>query len=254
MSNRKLKNVMSILLLAILITSIFVINRGLSQDVMVGEIIEKPIYSVNHEEKVVSISFDINWAENDYIFSILDTLDKYNVKGTFFIMGGWVNYSDENVEKLKLINERGHEIGNHSYIHPIFTKIGEERIKEELKKTDDIIEKYTGKRPSLFRFPSGEYNVQSYRTVKSLGYECIQWSADSVDWKEQGKEIEYKKVMSKVKPGAIILYHNNAKYTPENLDKVIKDLLEQGYKIVPVGEMIHKNDSYINQDGVQFRK
>ena len=69
---------------------------------------EQPIYCVDTEDKVISLTFDVNWAEKDNLESILKILDKYNVKGTFFIMGGWVNYNEENVNKLIAINERGH--------------------------------------------------------------------------------------------------------------------------------------------------
>lgn len=249
---KKIRIGLSIFLIFILIGGAFLLNEKSTNTI--GEIVEIPIFSVDKEEKEVALTFDINWAENDYIYSILDTLDKYNVKGTFFIMGGWVNYSDDNVKKLKDIDERGHEIGNHSYKHPSFSKIGEERIKEELRKTDETIEKYIGKKPSLFRFPSGDYNKQSYRTVTSLGYKCIQWDADSIDWKELGEEIEYNNVIKKVKAGSIILYHNNAKYTPKNLDRVINELQNQGYKFVTVGDLIYDESSYMDKNGIQHRK
>ncbi|WP_294406270.1 polysaccharide deacetylase family protein [uncultured Clostridium sp.] len=214
---------------------------------------EQPIYCVDTEEKTVSITFDINWAEKDNLESILNILDKYNVRGTFFIMGGWVNYNQDNVNKLIDINERGHEIGNHSYMHPGFTKITFEKMKEELKKTDDTIEKYTGKKPELFRFPSGEYNKDCFERVSGLGYKCIQWNVDSVDWKELGADVEYNRVMKKVKPGSILLFHNNARYTPENLERIIKELQEQGYVFKPVGEMIYKNDYSIDEQGIQHK-
>ena len=214
---------------------------------------KQPIYRVDTEEKVVSLTFDVNWAEKENLQSILDILDKYNVKGTFFIMGGWVNYSDENVVKLKKISERGHEIGNHSYKHPIFSKIGEERIKEELRKTDEVVEKYTGKKPSVFRFPSGDYNKNALMKVRSLNHIAIQWDADSVDWKEMGSDIEYNKVMKNTKSGSILLFHNNAKYTPENLDRIIEELKSQGYEFKPVGEMIYTEDYYIDENGIQHK-
>ena len=219
-----------------------------------NEINELPIFKVEREDKVMSLTFDINWAETDYINSILDTLDKYNVKATFFIMGAWVNYSDENLNKLKLIDERGHEIGNHSYLHPSFTKIGESKIREELKKTDEIIENTIGKKPKLFRFPSGDYNDLSCRIVKEAGYIPIQWDADSVDWKEQGEEVEYSRVKKKIKPGSIVLFHNNAKYTPRNLEKLLKEFSEEGYKFMPVGELIYTENAYIDKNGIQIRK
>ena len=109
-----------------------------------GEKYEQPIYSVATDEKKVAITFDINWAEKDYLEGILDVLDKYNVKATFFIMGGWVNYSDENLIKLKLISDRGHEIGNHSYKHPNFSTISMERMEEEVEKKNKLLEEYTG--------------------------------------------------------------------------------------------------------------
>lgn len=240
------------LLATVILGSLYVNDKKTSMTM--SESVEVPIFSVDKEDKIAALTFDVNWAENDYIYSILDTLDKYNVKGTFFIIGGWVNYSDENVEKLKKINERGHELGNHSYMHPSFSKIGEDKIKEELKKTDDIIEKYTGKKPTLFRFPSGDFNNQSYRTVTSLGYKPIQWNVDSIDWKEDGVDIEYSRIMKKIKPGSILLFHNNAKYTPENLDKLLNDLSKDGYKFVTVSELIYDENSYIDGNGVQRGK
>lgn len=239
------------LIIAVIILS-FTINDNIHS--VMGDIKEEqPIYSVDTSEKTVSLTFDINWAEKDNLESILNILDKYNVKGTFFIMGGWVNYSEDNINKLIEINKRGNEIGNHSYMHPGFTKITFEKMKEELKKTDDIIEKYTGKKPELFRFPSGEYNKDCFEKVRGLGYTCIQWDTDSVDWKELGADVEYNRVMKKVKPGSIMLFHNNAKYTPENLEKIINELQKQGYVFKPVGEMIYKNDYTIDEQGIQHK-
>ena len=215
---------------------------------------KQPIYRVDTEEKVVSLTFDVNWAEKENLQSILDILDKYNVKGTFFIMGGWVNYSEENVSKLKEISERGHEIGNHSYKHPSFSKITGDAIEEEIIKTDDIIERYTGKRPVLFRFPSGDYNKNALMKVRSLNHIAIQWDADSVDWKEMGSDIEYNKVMKNTKSGSILLFHNNAKYTPGNLDRIIKKLSEDGYSFAQVGQMIYEDNYYIDDKGEQIKK
>ena len=213
---------------------------------------EEPIYCVDTKEKVVSLTFDVNWVEKDNIEVILSILKKYNVKGTFFIMGGWVNYSEENVNKLKAIKEGGHEIGNHSYKHPSFTKIGADKMKEEIEKTNDIIEKYTGEKPKLFRFPSGDYNKEAFLKVRNLGYMTIQWDVDSVDWKEASPEMEYNRVMKNVKEGSIILFHN-AKYTPQNLDRIIKELKDKGYEFKPVGEMIYFEEYYVDNQGIQHK-
>ena len=250
---RVIRNVLTLFLLIFtMVLSIGMKNQYIG---IFAEDSNKPIYKVSKEEKELALTFDINWAENDELYNILDVLDKYNVKATFFIMGGWVNYSDENREKLKKINERGHEIGNHSYIHPMFTKINEERMKSELDKTNKIIKDTIGIDVNLFRFPSGDYNKKSIEFVKSNGYEIIQWNIDSIDWKQLGEEKEYNNVMKKIEPGSIILFHNNAKYTPKNLDKIIKELQEEGYSFIPVGKMIYNSeDSYINENGEQIKK
>lgn len=250
---RGIRNVLTLFLLIFtMILSIGMKNQYIG---IFAEDSNKPIYKVSKEEKELALTFDINWAENDELYNILDVLDKYNVKATFFIMGGWVNYSEENKEKLKKINERGHEIGNHSYIHPMFTKINEERMKSELDKTNKIIKDTIGIDVNLFRFPSGDYNKKSIEFVKSNGYEIIQWNIDSIDWKQLGEEKEYNNVMKKIEPGSIILFHNNAKYTPKNLDKIIKELQEEGYSFIPVGKMIYNSeDSYINENGEQIKK
>jgi polysaccharide deacetylase family sporulation protein PdaB len=239
----------------ILIISLVFVSIGISKNIQaMGNIHEEePIYCVDTNEKVVSLTFDINWAEKDNLPVILDILKKYNIKGTFFIMGGWVNYSEDNVNKLKAIKEGGNEIGNHSYKHPMFTKIGEDRMKEEIEKTNDTIEKYTGERPKLFRFPSGDYNKYAFSKVRNLGYMTIQWDVDSVDWKETSAEVEYNRVMKKVKPGSIILFHNNAKYTPGNLDRIIRELKEKGYEFKTVGEMIYSENYTVDNQGIQHK-
>ena len=249
---RKSKIFLSLLLIiAIMFVSYLSKNQSVKT---MGDVIELPIYSVDRKDKVVSLTFDINWAETEYLYDILDTLDKYNIKGTFFIMGAWVEYSQENVDKLKAINERGHEIGNHSYKHVDFTQVSESKVDEELRKTDEIVKKYTGKKIKLFRFPSGSYNKQSYRMVVSRGYIPIQWNVDSVDWKQEGEEIEYNNVINKVSNGSIILFHNNAKYTPKNLENIIKELICRGYKFTKVSQMLYSEETYIDQNGKQFGK
>lgn len=211
----------------------------------------QPIYKVDTDEKKVAITFDVNWAEKEYLYDILDVLDKYNVKATFFVMGKWVVYPKGNVEKLQEINNRGHEIGNHSYVHPDFSKIGQERMIDEVTKTHDIIKQVIGIDTELFRFPSGAYNDNGVRVMESLGYKNIHWDVDSVDWKQSGLDIEYNRVIKKVKSGSIVLFHNNGKYTADNLDKLIPKLQGQGYELVKVGELIYKDGYEIDDEGIQ---
>lgn len=238
------------LLLIIMIISIFSSRAIATNNSAVSN---KPIFRVDTESKKIAITFDVNWAEEEHIYEILDILKKYDVKATFFVMGKWVNFPEGNKEKLIRINEEGHEIGNHSYVHPSFSKISEERMLEELNKTDEIIYEAIGVKPTLFRFPSGDYNERALAYVMNKGYSCIQWDCDSVDWKQLGEEIEYERVIKNVKAGSILLFHNNAKYTPKNLEKLIVKLKEDGYEFVTVGQLIYYENYYIDENGEQHK-
>lgn len=247
-----IRRIIPIICIFVLIIGSFLLKN--EETSVTNEVYKIPIYSVDSEEKVVALTFDINWAETDYLKSILDILDKYNVKATFFIMGRWANYSEENTEKLKDIYKRGNEIGNHSYIHPDFKSISEERMLNELKKADDTIYEIIGEKTKLFRFPSGSYSERAIEVVTRAGYIPIQWNVDSVDWKELGEEVEYKKVINNVGPGSIVLFHNNAKYTPSNLERIIEKLQNEGYVFKPVGDMVIKENFIIDEKGIQHRK
>jgi len=207
-----------------------------------------PIYSVDTQEKKVSITFDVNWG-NDNTIEILDILDKYNVKATFFIIGNW---AEDFPELTKEIYKRGHEIGNHSDTHPDFTQVSKDRIIKEISVADAKIMKITGQGTKLFRCPSGSYNDNALNAVKSAGYYCIQWDVDSIDWKAEGADKEYERVMKKVNPGSIMLFHSDAKFTPYNLPRIIENLKSEGYSFVKVGDLIYKEKYKINLEGKQI--
>ena len=209
-----------------------------------------PIYSVDTKEKKISISIDVSWG-NDRTDDILKVLDTYNVKATFFIVGAWI---DQYPDKLKAIYEKGHEIGNHSNKHPIMTKISKEQIIKDITIVDAKIMAITGQGTTLFRCPSGEYNDLVVETVEATNHYCVQWNVDSIDWKEQGAEIEYNRIVKNTKPGSILLFHNNAKYTPENLPKILDFLRAQDYKIVKVSDLIYKKNYYVDYTGRQIQK
>ena len=209
-----------------------------------------PIYSVDTKEKKISLSFDISWGE-DTTPRLLDILDKYNVKATFFLVGGWI---DGNGELVKEMVKRGHELGNHTNKHPNMSKISKERLIEEIMTCEAKIMSLTGQGTKLFRCPDGYYNDVVINTVQGLGRYAIQWDVDSIDWKEHGLSIEYNRVIKNTKPGSILLFHNTAKYTPETLPQIIKKLLQDGYSFVKVSDLIYKDNFYIDALGKQIAK
>ena len=208
-----------------------------------------PIYKVNTDEKIVSISFDAAWG-NEYTQSLLDTLQKYNIKTTFFLVGMWV---DKFPDSVKAIAEAGHDIGNHSDTHPHLPKQSSEKIKEQIENCNNKVENLTGKRPILFRFPYGDYDNKSMTELENLNMYPIQWNIDSLDWKDKKCDEMCKRIIPKLSPGSIILMHNGAKYTAESLPTIIEKIQAEGYKIVPISEIIYKDNYIINNQGEQVK-
>lgn len=206
-----------------------------------------PVYSVEREDPVISISFDASWG-GDKTMGILDLLDQYNAKATFYLVGIWV---DKFPELVKEIHDRGHEIGNHSDTHPHMTQISESQMRKELKDMSDKVEAITGERPKLFRPPYGDYNNQVVTVAREEGYEVVQWSVDSLDWKNRGVDDLIKRATSNVTKGDIILFHNDSQYILDALPTVLKSYTDQGFTLIPCGEILLTGDTTIDVQGKQ---
>ncbi len=209
-----------------------------------------PIYCVEPEEgeKKIAISFDAAWGADD-TDTLIEILGKYNVRATFFLVGQWVDTYPEEVRKLA---EAGHEIMNHSNTHPYFTQCSTEKVIEEIESCNDKIEAITGVRPTLVRCPYGDYNDSVVNTIRSLGMEPIQWSIDSLDWKDSSTASSIcERVTGLAQPGGIILCHNDAEYTPDALEEILKTLIDQGYTFVPISELILSGSYTIDHAGMQ---
>ena len=114
------------------------------------------------------------------------------------------------------------------------------------------IEAVTGVRPTLFRCPYGEYDDHVIAAVKSLGITCIQWDVDSLDWKDYDAKTIFARVTGRVQPGSIVLFHNAALHTPEALGDIVSWLLQEGYKIVPVSQLLLSGETIIDHTGRQM--
>ncbi|NLL67967.1 MAG: polysaccharide deacetylase family protein [Clostridiaceae bacterium] len=209
-----------------------------------------PIYSVECEGKKCAITFDCAWGADD-IPNILDILDKYNAKGTFFIVGIWAKkYPDA----VKLISDRGHEIANHGYSHAHMAQIPEDKIKEEILLCTDVLEEITGKRTDLFRPPYGEYNSTTIKVAKNLKYHTIQWDVDSLDWKKNmTKEDIYNRVTKRTANGSIILFHNDTLHTEKVLPSILENLTNNGFECIKVSDILLKENYKIRYDGRQVK-
>ncbi len=209
---------------------------------------ELPIYRVSRSDNLMAISFDAAWGNED-TEEIIEILEKYKVKATFFVVGEW---ADKYPESVKALYEAGHEIMNHSDTHPHMTQLSEEDMLKEVENCSMKIQKITGERPILFRPPYGDYNNNVISTLFENGYYSVQWDVDSLDWKDLSAEEITERVVSKAKEGSIVLFHNAALHTPEALPAIIETLQGKGLRLVKISELIYKENYKINSQGEQY--
>lgn len=206
-----------------------------------------PIYSVQREDKTVAISFDAAWGNED-TQNLIDILEQYGVKTTFFVVGDWVDRYPESVQAL---SDAGHEVMSHSSHHAHFSQLSSEEIRNDLAACNEKISAITGVSPTLFRCPYGEYDDHVIQAVQDSGMTAIQWSVDSLDWQGISAEEIRGRVLKNIQPGSIVLFHNAAEHTPEALPGILESLLKDGYTIVPISELLLEGDTSIDHTGRQ---
>ena len=209
-----------------------------------------PIYSVKTEEKKIAITINCAWNADD-IDKILETLEKQQVKTTFFMVGDWI---EKNEESAKKIFAAGHELGNHSYNHPHINNLNYDKNIEQIKKCSELIQKITRKPSTLYRGPYGEYNDTVLQAAKDLKHTTIQWSIDSLDYKSLTGEQMWERIEPKLQNGSIILMHNGTENTANSLNDIITNIKNKGFTIVPVSELIYKDNYTIDNNGEQHKQ
>jgi polysaccharide deacetylase family sporulation protein PdaB len=169
---------------------------------------------------------------------ILDLLEQYGVRATFFVVGENVSYYPE---PLKRAIALGHEIGNHTYHHTPLSSSCEKTVAEEIEKTEEIIFQTTGYRTTLFRPPEGSYNQCALNVAKSKNYRVILWTVDTRDWENPVADTIVSNVTANVKGGSILLFHDymsKKSHAIEALRILIPNLLAKGYEFVTVSELL----------------
>ena len=206
-----------------------------------------PIYSVDTSEKELSLTMNCAWNADD-IDSILATLDKYNVKITFFMVGEWV---DKYPEVVKKISDAGHEIANHSDNHKHVNNLSYEENVKEIINCSNKIKEITGKETVLYRGPYGEYNNTVIKAANDNNHKMIQWSIDTLDYNGLDTEQIWDRLNNKIDNGSIVLMHNGTEHTAIALVKIIENIQQREFKIVPVSELIYSNNYVVDSNGVQ---
>ncbi|WJY27505.1 polysaccharide deacetylase family protein [Sporosarcina trichiuri] len=192
-----------------------------------------PIYRGNPGKPMVSLLINVAWGE-EYIPAILQTLKNHEVSATFFFDGSW---TAKNPKVAKTIHEAGHEIGNHAYSHPDLQKRSAAETREELQKTNEVIQQTLGIQPKWFGPPSGSFNAKTVAVADELGMKTILWTADTVDWKKPEPSEMVQRVLSQTDNGTMILMHPTDPVA-KGLDEMIMQIKAKGLRLGTVSELM----------------
>ncbi len=208
-----------------------------------------PVYGVDTDKKVIALTFDAAWGA-DKTQGILDIMSEYGAKGTFFLVGFWI---DKYEKETQAIAEAGFEIGNHSRNHLNMPKLSENEIKNEIEYVNDRVQELTGKKPTFFRAPFGDYDNKLMTALESMKMVGVQWSIDSLDWKGLSAKQIYDRVVPKAKSGDIVLFHNNSDHVLDALPMILKALRGQGYEFVMLSELVARENFSVDSNGIQHK-
>lgn len=191
------------------------------------------IYYGNEDNS--NVSFMINVYEHeDNVLEILDILDMFQVKATFFIGGCWAS---KNIGLVKEIYARGHELGNHGFYHKDHDGITAEENRQEIKACHDLIRQNLGIEMTLFAPPSGAYDETTIDIAESLGYKVIMWTHDTIDWRDQDADLIYRRATLDLSNGDLILMHPTKK-TVEALPNILSTAINSGYNPTTVSNCL----------------
>ena len=193
---------------------------------------------VRVDQPYIAMTFDDGpSAENTP--RLLEILKQRNIKATFFLIG---QSAAANPDIVRRILAEGHEVGNHSWTHPQLSKLSDDRVTAEITKTQDAIKDASGYTPTLLRPPYGAITPRQREWIANqFGLNIILWSVDPFDWKRPGASVITQRILSQVRPGAIILSHDIHKQTVDAMPATLDALIAKGYKFVTVSQLIAMN-------------
>ncbi len=211
------------------------VYRQVKPSVHLDDLQAEPIYRGHPDKPMVSFIINVAWG-NEYIPDMLETLNKYHVKATFFLEGRWVK---ENPDMAMMIVDAGHEVGNHSYTHPDMSQLSAEKIREQLTKTNEVIKSVTDITPTWFAPPSGSFKSEVVKIADEMNMKTVMWSVDTIDWQRPEPHVLVSRVMGKVHNGALILMHPTSS-TSESLETLILSIKQKGYSFGSVSMLVNE--------------
>ncbi|MCL2740176.1 MAG: polysaccharide deacetylase family protein [Oscillospiraceae bacterium] len=185
--------------------------------------------------EILQIALTFDDGPSEHTIQILETLAKYNAKATFCVLGIELAGREEII--LAAANA-GHQIVGHSWEHKQLKLATEEYIREDIRKTNEAIEKIIGTAPKFFRTPYGEFSPKIRRAMEEAGLVQVQWNVDTLDWKTLNSGSIYNMIMNNAENGAIMLSHDTIPATAAAMERAIPALINKGYELVTVEELL----------------
>lgn len=192
----------------------------------------EPYYS-GKSENCVSLMVNVYWG-TEYVKPMLEILDSYGVKTTFFVGGSWVV---ANELTLNDIVAAGHEIGNHGYYHKDHKKLDAAYNRKEISSAHDAVKAATGIDMTLFAPPSGSFGATTISVATELGYRTVMWTRDTIDWRDHDSELIVKRALKDIKGGDLILMHPT-ECTLNALGRILDGVLDAGLTVAPVSTVL----------------
>jgi peptidoglycan/xylan/chitin deacetylase (PgdA/CDA1 family) len=225
-------------------------------ELLPDEIVDSPIAEENIPETeidpdkpMVALTFDD--GPSAHTDRLLDIFARCGGKGTFFVLG---NLIDSRKNTLKRIVHEDHEIGNHSWSHRQFTNLSEKEITDQIMMTRAKIYDVTGVDTLIVRPPYGALNDTVKAVGANVGVYFVNWSVDTLDWKSKNAVAVRKEIMNNISDGAIILCHDLHKTTVDAMETVIPELVEMGYQLVTVSELMKFSQKTLEAGKVFYRQ
>ncbi|WP_327692006.1 polysaccharide deacetylase family protein [Streptomyces sp. NBC_00461] len=190
----------------------------------------EPFLRMSGRGRTMVLTFD-DGPDPRYTPHILDTLAEHDVRAMFFVCG---EMAVDNQDLLARMADDGHIVGNHTWTHPLLTRLRRSRIRSEMERTSDVIEKAYGEPPVWFRAPYGAWNRAAFQLGAEMGMEPLAWTVDSLDWTTPGTRTIVHRVEDGAAPGVVVLSHDaggNRSQSVRALRTYLPQLLDSGYHI-----------------------
>ncbi len=204
--------------------------------------------AVNPENDVIALTFD-DGPHKTLTPKLLDVLKSRNVRATFYVLGSLVQTHPDIARRIVA---EGHEIANHSWTHPYFSRLSREAVQRELRRTEDIIKEVTGVTTKNYRPPYGAITSSQKQWIyEEFGYPTIMWDVDPLDWRRPGASVVAQRILDGTRKGSIVLAHDIHPGTIEAMPAAIDGLKARGFQFLTVSELLARDRTAVEATSVE---